>query len=510
MPALFSDHMVLQSGREVPIWGRAEPGAEVRVGFAGQTKTATADPQGDWEVRLDPMAPSFEPRTLRVSADEVREFQDVLVGEVWLASGQSNMFWPVSRSGDGREEMAAADHPALRLFQVPMRVANEPRSDVKGRWEVCSPDTVGRFSAVAYYFGRSLQETLEVPVGLIHSSVRGTTAEVWMSGQAVESLADISPVPEFWAQLVAGERFAQFQNVTSQADVALAEAKERMKAVGQRIQELRREGVPNARDALTDEEREVQSQARRVRLIIRHQMPGGLFNAMIHPLAPFAIQGVIWYQGESHADRDGYGEILATLIEDWRGLWGQGDFPFLIVGLANYREPPEEPADSGWARVREGQIAVVEKTPNTGFANAIDLGLAHDVHPPNKQEVGRRLALLALARTYGVSVADSGPSFESMEILPEAVLIRFQNAVGGLKTSDGEPVRGFAVAGPDREWHWADARIEGETILLTCDAVPEPVAVRYAWADNPGVNLYNQDDLPAAPFRTDDWPREED
>lgn len=510
LPAVFTDHMVLQCGRDVPIWGWAEPGTQVTVTFGDQQRrTTAARPDGRWLVRLEPMEPSFEPRELRVSAQETHVVRDVLVGEVWLASGQSNMYWPVRRSQDPREVAENADHSAIRLLQVEWAAANEPREDITGAWAVCTPASVEEFSAVAYHFGRHLQQELNVPIGLIHASVRGTVAEAWISREALKRVGSASPVLDEWDGRAARLNLDQYPDLHDNVYDYFQQMEAFFRDYMARWEAMRDEGVDDPRSQMPPAYIEQHKDNIRLQRLIRHHMPASFYNAMIHPLAPYGMRGVIWYQGESNAPRGNYLTLLTTLIQDWRGLWGQGDFPFLVVGLANYHEPPKKPGDSAWARVREAQFQAQHRLPAVGFANTIDLGEADNVHPKNKQAVGKRLMRVALAKAYDRSVVHSGPVFESLERTSQGLVIHFEHADGGLKTDDGGPVKGFAVADADRQWHWAEAEIQGERVLVRWDAVQEIVAVRYGWADNPPTNLYSQAMLPAVPFRTDDWPRGE-
>lgn len=509
LPALFADHMVLQRDATIPVWGWAEPGATVTVSVGNRTATAEADHDGKWAVRLGRLEIG-EALTLTVDASngESIQLQDVLVGEVWLASGQSNMEMSLRGVQHAREEVSAADHPGLRLFQVPQTVSDEPRDDVQGTWSVCTPATARQFSAVAYFFGRDLLQARDVPVGIIHASVGGSPAEVWMSGQALEQVREHTDMFDKWEQgLKLWPRFvdlALYPDPTGNVYAYHQAASAARLEAGKRIRKLREEGKEIPEELTTSVRMHRQMQA-----WIKDRTPGGLFNGMIAPLVPFALRGVIWYQGEANTFRpDAYGVVLPALITDWRARWGQGDFPFLMVALAGYKQPPEQPGDSDWARVREAQFQTARTMANVGCASAIDLGEADDIHPKNKQDVGGRLALLARASVYGETIEAEGPVLAGWERTAEGVRVRFDHA-DGLHTRDGEPVRGFALAGADRAWHWADGEVTDGAVLLKSAAVPDPVAIRYAWGDNPTGNLYNDAGLPATPFRTDDWPRDD-
>ena len=481
---LFSDHMVLQQGAPVPIWGNAEPGEQVTVTVGDAKATATADAGGKWTVRIGPL-PAGGPLELSISGRNRITIRDVLVGEVWVCSGQSNMEWSVNASGNPEQERAAANYPAIRMFTVKKSVVSKPTQSLEGSWAVCSPATVGNFSAVGYYFGRELHKSLNVPVGLIHTSWGGTPAESWTERSALEEDSDLRPILQRWEQQL--EKFKQ--ELPQQAATAVEKWKaeaERADAAGRPIPPL---NLPDPRSS--------------------PWRPSGLYNAMIAPLLPYGIKGAIWYQGESNAGRAyQYRKLLPAMIGTWRKAWGQGDFPFYIVSLANFRPQSPEPGDSDWAELREAQTLTSMAVPNSGQAITIDIGEANDIHPKNKQDVGRRLALVALAKTYGQNIRFSGPVYDAMKVEGGSVRLTFKHTHGGLvaRGADAPTLKGFAVAGEDRKWHWADARIDADnTVVVRSDKVPRPVAVRYAWANNPACNLYNHAGLPAVPFRTDDW-----
>ena len=473
---VFGDHMVLQQGQPVPVWGMADPGEQVTVSAGEHQVTATADQQGKWAAKLPPLKAGGGAMEVKVAgkADQLA-LKDVLVGEVWVASGQSNMEWSVQASANPEQEKASANYPHIRMFTVKKAVAGEPKTELEGRWDVAGPDTVGRFSAVGYYFARELHKQLGVPVGILHTSWGGTPAEAWTEQSALAASDNLRPILNAWQKKVESypQRLEQWQK-----------AAEKAKAEGKPAPF----GRPQSADA--DPWR-----------------PAGLYNAMIAPLVPYAVRGAIWYQGESNAGRAyQYRELLPAMIGTWRKAWGRepGEFPFLIVQLANFTEPAKEPGDSDWAELREAQ-AMTAAMPHNGLALAIDIGEAKDIHPKNKQEVGRRLALVALHDVYGKSdVAHAGPVYESMKVEGDAVRLRFKHAEG--LRAKGDALKGFAVAGEDRKWHWAEAKVEGNEVVVRSAEVKNPVAVRYAWANNPDqANLYNAAGLPAAPFRTDDW-----
>ncbi len=451
---LFGDNMVLQRNVRAPIWGVAAPGESVTVAIGARKVVVRADDSGKWEARVGPF-PAGGPHTISVAGQaNTITINNVLFGEVWVASGQSNMEWPVAASRNAEYEIKNAVNPAIRLFIVTKASKPEPTRELTGSWSECSPETVRGFSAVAYFFGRALFRRLQVPIGLIESAWGGTPAESWTARAWLESDPDLTPM--------------------------LA----RIPPPGQTVKAD--DPSKPAWDSWT---------------------PTGLFNGMIAPIARYSIAGAIWYQGESNASRAyQYRKLFPAMIRCWREAWGQGDFPFLWVQLANFMKRQPEPGDSAWAELREAQTMTLS-LPKTGQAIAIDIGEADDIHPRNKQDVGIRLCLLAQNIHYGDrDVVASGPTYKSMSVNGSKVTLTFTNVGGGLMSKDGLPLSGFAVAGPDRKFHRAQARISRSTVIVSSDAVENPVAVRYGWADNPAVSLYNAAGLPAGPFRTDNWP----
>lgn len=452
LPAIFGDHMMLQQGHELPFWGTAEPGEQISVTVAGKTVMTNAGADGRWSVRC-PAVAKFGAVDVVVAGKNTIMLKDVLVGDVWICSGQSNMQWRVSESSGAKDEVAAAKLPSIRLFQIERQTALEPQNDLDGRWVECQPETVGEFSAVGYFFGKELHSRLgNRPIGLIEAAYSGCGAESWVSD----------------ATLKADPIYQQLLEKTAAANKDPAQA-----------------NTPGRATVL--------------------------YNGVIAPLQPFVIKGAIWYQGEQNAARaHQYRTLFPAMIEDWRRTWGQGDFPFLFVQLPNYLtdknkpDHPVEPEASAWAELREAQRMALAAS-NTGMVVTIDLGDARDIHPKNKQEVGRRLARQALSVAYCQPIAASGPMFRSMTISGAEAHLQFYHVGGGL-TSRGGDVRGFAIAGADQKFVWAKATIVGNKVVVSSEQVPMPVAVRYAWADNPDCNLYNKDGFPASPFRTDDWP----
>ncbi|MBX3444004.1 MAG: sialate O-acetylesterase [Planctomyces sp.] len=490
LPHVFGNHMVLQRDAPVPVWGWADAGETVTVSIRGQSQTAQPEADGRWRVTLDPLAVG-EPATLTVKGANTIELQDVLIGEVWVCSGQSNMEWPIRRSLDPDLESLTASHPGLRLFTVPRKASAEPQTDVDAEWTACTPRSVRDFSAVAYFFGRQLHETLGVPVGLINTSWGGTRAEAWTSAEGMASRAELQPILDTWAARIDEFQKPETQASYEQALEAWKTAAEEAKAKGER--EPRKPNPP-------------------VDPTHHHDRSSTLYNGMIAPLTPFAIRGAIWYQGESNAGRAyQYRTLMPALIRSWRAAWGQGDFPFYQVQLANFMAPKDEPGDSAWAELREAQHLTAETEKNVGCACIIDLGAIKDIHPKDKQNVGKRLARLALVDLYGFAgkVTRSGPTYRSMTIENGRCILHFDNLgegeLRGLSGWYGDPLRGFAIAGADRKFVWAEAKVEGDTVVVSSESVPEPLAVRYNWADNPNGNLCNGAMLPAYPFRTDDW-----
>ena len=476
LPAIFGDHMVLQRDTGVPVWGTAAPGEEVTVSIAGQTVTAKAGADGKWSVKLTKLT-AAGPHTLTVKGANTLTFSDVLVGEVWLGSGQSNMAMTVNRAKDYEAEQAAAKFPLIRMFTEASSAANAAQSEGKGKWVVCAPETVGGFSATAYFFGRELHKALNVPVGLINSSVGGTPIESWIAPEAQRASAALKPF------------FDTQQKATKEFDATKAKAKfEQDQAKWKEAaKQAKAEGKP-APKAPRDP----------VALNERKGNVGGLFNGKIAPLIPYAIRGALWYQGEANSSPDKaafYHAQLSLLVTDWRARWGY-DFPFAWVQLPNFGG-----AGRDWPLVREAMLKTLE-LPKTGMAITIDIGDEKDIHPKNKQDVGRRLAAWALGTVYGQKVATSGPLPAGHQVRGSEVVLSFKHTDGGLIAKGGE-LKGFVIAGADQQWKPAQARIEGDQVIVTSTDVKQPTAVRYAWENWPTCNLYNGAGLPASPFRTD-------
>lgn len=649
LASLFSDHMVLQRGAVVPVWGWAAPGDDVSVRFEPgarsenekQVRTARADEDGRWTVRLAPMRACSIPARLVVESRRegpVQEVKDVLVGEVWLASGQSNMEWTVKDSAGAADEIAAADHPGIRMFTVPRVIRRKPPMDVDGTWAVCSPESVAQFSAVAYFFGRELHRSEGVPVGLLNSSWGGTRVEAWTSREALvsdllcrkevegvetvlrsldaqkqeQAFAEFAAAPSAWLRRhvvpdpgnegfgrgwaepdfddsawPAGSMPAPWQrrgipgngvvwfrravNVPAEwvgRDLLLGigacdkhdttyfngvqvgstgwetdapwtvcrtyRVPGRLVRAGQNVIAVRIYSYRNQGGLVGPEHAMKLEPADRIRggaiplsglwrIAVEHDFgviqgtagepaplpnqnsPYCLFDNMIAPLCPYAVRGVIWYQGESNAGQAyHYRTRFPLLIRDWRRAWAQDSLLFLFVQLPNY-DAGAGPEGSSWAELREAQLMALHE-PETAMAVTIDIGDREDVHPKNKRDVGRRLALAAQAAVYGGSIEGFSPLYRSHSVEGDAICVRFAHASGGLMTTDGGPPKGFTIAGEDRRFVPADAAIEGDAVVVRSPDVSHPVAVRYAWADNPVCNLCSRAGLPASPFRTDDWP----
>lgn len=628
LPALFGHGMVLQRDRSVPVWGVAAPGAVVTVSIDGRHVSTRAGLDGGWRAHLDAM-PAGGPHDLLICAGDSLALHDVLVGDVWIAAGQSNMEMPVdgwARVLNASAEVAAAEHPQLRLLQVDHALAYQPQDDIETRgWRACSPANVAAFSAAAYFFGRDLHRELGVPIGIIQASWGGTEIESWTSAQALQRVPELrESIASAQARAAIGSvadarreyqrTFAAWLATIPAADLGnsarppwsspvldqcdwrpmalpcgwenaglpdldgvvwfrkkvelpAAWAGHDLELNLGRIDDADTtyfDGTPVGTGAIYDLPRRYCVPARLVRagphvIAVRvfdwigggglwgdgwmmklalsardsialagewsyqvgmdlrdvaprpvdpesPNQPAVLWNGMIAPLIPYAIRGAIWYQGEANTARAHlYRTLFPLLIDDWRQRWGQGDFPFLFVQLSNWQDPRPEPGENDWAELREAQALALSR-PNTAMAVAIDIGEAQDIHPRNKQEVGRRLALAALRTAYGLPVTASGPCWHSLSIDGPCIRLHFDHIDGGLATRDGGAPRGFAIAGEDRRFRWADARIEGDDVVVRHDQITNPVAVRYAWSANPVCNLTNSAGLPAAPFRTDDWP----
>lgn len=634
LPSIIGDHMVIQQGMPAPIWGKADPGEKVTVTFAGQTKETVADTNGHWMVRLKALKATKNQvgQTMVITGKNTITLKDVLIGETWICSGQSNMQFQLSGSINSRDEIASANFPMIRLFTVPNQTSDSPLDDCPGQWVVCSPATASGFSAVGFFFGRHLFQTLKQPVGLINTSWGGTIAETWVSGEALaKNLPEFKPEiekmnkgrdafdqtvteyqkkmteynvaittfydleenltnavktasPDFddsaWKTMIlpgswethglpdldgmvwfrktidvpaawAGKELVLRPGPIDEVDVAWFNGVQVGASGNSRTQNVRfwdqpreyhcpghlvkagknviafRVSDANGQGGLWGDKADTMrvnladgsdktslKLAGDWRYFVEFRLPPFpvnpsnpnrptvLFNAMINPLIPFAMRGAIWYQGESNVGRaKQYQTLLPTLITDWRTRFG-GDFTFLIVQLANYMARTDQPVESAWAELREAQSLATTNLPNVGQALAIDIGDAKDIHPRNKQDVGRRLALAGEAIAYKQKIAYSGPVFKSMKVADGKAVLSFTHTDGGLKVK-GDVLKGFAICGADKKLVWADAQIKGKKVIVSAQEVAQPVAVRYAWSDNPECNLVSGADLPAVPFRTD-------
>ncbi len=473
LPAIIGDNMVLQPMEQgTALWGWADPTENVTIRFLDQQLTVTADEEGRWITRVSIPDNTPEPFDITFEgANNTITVTNVLAGEVWICSGQSNMQWSVARSNNADEEIAQADYPNIRLFSVRNVTAREPAEDVQGRWLVCSPETVRNFSAVGYYFGRELHQELDRPIGLINSSWGGTTAEAWTRPARLESDPILKPILEHQQK-----RLEAFPQLKEEYDRKRAEWETAGKPAGQQPR------FPFGPDD--------------------KNVAGNLWNGMIAPLIPYGIRGVIWYQGESNADRPvQYETLFPAMITDWRNQWEQGEFPFLFVQLANFMKKDEQPRDDGWPNLRHAQTKTLS-LPNTAMAVTIDVGDANDIHPRDKQTVGYRLARAALATVYDYDIAYQGPMFKSMQIEGDRIRITFDHAHEGLVVK-GDKLTGFAIAGEDGKFVWAEAELEGDEVVVHSPEVRNPKHVRYAWSNNPDAVLYNGAGFPAVPFATD-------
>lgn len=470
VPAVFSDNMVLQQGAPVTVWGWAHEGDKVTVSFRGQKVSATTH-NLKWSVKLRALK-AGGPDTLTIATDDHKlQFTNVMVGEVWICSGQSNMEWPISASHEPEATVAAATNSLIRVFNVPNVKADSPTVRIQTAWQVVSPQNAAGITAVGYFFGRDLQAARKVPVGLIQTDWGGSPAEAWMSREALEINS------RYRAEIL--EPYASASK--------------------------------NYQDALTAYEKEKSEAAQNGKEFKKYApwppwKPSELYNGMIAPLIPYSFKGAIWYQGESNAGRaEQYRTLFPDMIRNWRRDWGEGDFPFLLVQLAPFKAIKDEPADSDWAELREAQLLAAASVPNCAMAVITDVGDPKDIHPRKKQPVGARLALAARAIAYGEKIEFSGPQYRNMTAKDGQIVLHFDHVGKGLEARDGA-LKGFAICGDDKKFVWAKAEIVGNTVVVSSPEVAKPVAVRYGWVDCPVVNLWNKDGLPASPFRTDDFP----
>ena len=474
--SLFSDHMVLQQQVAVPVWGRADEGEVITVRFQNQAVTTTAH-GGKWLLKMNKLT-AGGPYTMRIEGSNTVIINDVLVGEVWLCSGQSNMERQLGpRPGQQPitnwvAEREAANHPQIRSYFVPHRFAPTPVEEAGGVWAVCSPETVQDFSAVGYFFAQALQMKIKVPVGILFSASGGTPAEYWTSRADLENKSELRPLVDEYISFISNypRLLAQFE--------------------AQRPQLTAKFRIDSAVAVQTG-----RSGPRRPTPPNKERYIAGLYNAMIKPLQPYALKGVCWYQGESNSERpQQYRALLPAMISNWRRDWQLGNFPFLIVQIAPFEYQPPE--------IREAQLLVSQRVPNTALVVTTDVGDAYDIHPTNKKPVGQRLAVAAGGLAYGITGEYTAPTFEEMRVKGNTVELTFKHVGKGL-TAKGEALRGFTLAGPDKQFVPAQAIIKGKKVLVSAPGVAQPVAVRYGWANVPNVNLFSIEGLPASPFRTD-------
>jgi sialate O-acetylesterase len=468
---LFTDGAVLQQKREIPVWGSGREGEKVTVKLGNETGAATVQ-NGRWMVKLRPMK-AGGPLSLTVAGDNTITLTNILIGEVWLCSGQSNMGFQLYRAENGDDAIHAANDPELRLFTVPHRAEDKPIAEVSGTWRATTPLTVSNFSAVAYFFGRDLRRALKVPIGLIDSSVGGTPAEAWTPHDALEINPELKHILERHDETVTNYDPVKAKQKYDRAAKDHAEEVKTAKAEGKT--------PPRAPTRPSDPARAT-------------RRPSCLYNAMIAPLEPYAMAGTIWYQGEANSSRAPEYEVLfPAMIKSWREAWGQGDFPFLFVQIApNARMSPE---------IREAQLHTWKKVPKTAMAVTVDIGAANDIHPKKKEPVGSRLALAARAVAYDEKIEYSGPVLDKMTVESDRAIVSFTHAGTGLTAKDG-PLKGFTISADGKAFLPATAEIKGNTVVLSQKDVPNPVAVRYGWDNVPEVNLFNQEGLPASPFRS--------
>ncbi|QVL33019.1 hypothetical protein KIH39_03630 [Telmatocola sphagniphila] len=499
--ALFTDHMVLQQGKKIPVWGTATGDAKITVSINGKDYSTTAA-KGSWKVEIDPV-PVGGPYELKITSTEdgkttTQTLKDVLVGEVWVCSGQSNMEMSLGSCHEADKSIQDSTNDKIRLFTVTKNTSETPLKTFKGgptedhTWVECNPKNTPRFSGVAYYFGSKLQKELGVPVGLIHTSWGGTPAEAWTSK---ESLDAVPALKHYHENL--DKRIAAFDPEKAEEDYK--------KAMEKYEADLAKVKAENEGKEKKDQKPEPRKPNKRQKPGQGPNDPSRLYNAMIHPLLPFPVAGAIWYQGESNAGRAyEYRTLMPTLISDWRKAWNS-DLPFFMVQLAPFTKIVSKPGPSNWAELREAQLLTTKALPKVGIAVITDVGDEVDIHPKKKQPVGERLAISALNIAYGKSVEPIGPEYKSFKIEGSKIVLSFDHLGGGLECKE-DKLMGFSICGDDHKFVDADAKIEGDHVVVWSDTVSKPVAVRYGWANYPVVNLWGKSGLPATPFRTDEFP----
>jgi sialate O-acetylesterase len=470
LPNVFSDHMVLQRDQENKIWGTANAGEKVSISIADKSIAATADDKGNWSAKL-PALPAGGPHKIAVSGSSTVEFNDVLIGEVWICSGQSNMQWSVAQSNNSDLEKLASNFPNIRMINFPQVGSQETIWTHESRkWMVCSPETVSNFSAVGYFFARQVHQTINVPIGMINNAWGGSACEAWINRETLQSQPRYEGLLNRWSGME--NRFT-----------VLDAKQDRDEAENKNLNELRNQMRGNAR-------------------------PGNIYHGVLKSHLGYGIKGAIWYQGEANAGRAyQYRDLFPQMISNWRQEWGQGDFPFYWVQLADFQAERAEPGESDWAELREAQTLTMDKVPNSGQAVIVDIGEGKDIHPKNKLDVGMRLARWALAKQYNIAIDCQSPRYASMEKAESAIVLTFANRGKGWRPFDVKEPVGFTIAGEDKKFYNAEAKIlDDGRIQVSSSKVTEPVAVRYAWAQNPICNMFAENGLPLTPFRTDDWP----
>ncbi|HEY1174349.1 MAG TPA: sialate O-acetylesterase [Verrucomicrobiae bacterium] len=493
LASIFGDNMVLQRDQKLPVWGWASPGEAVSVQLDGQSAvSATADAAGKWRVELPPQKADGKARTLTVKANNTLTLKDVLVGEVWLCSGQSNMEWTVNNSENPKDEIAAANYPTIRHIKVPLKPASVPQDEFKASWQVCSPQTAGGFTAAGYFMARKLQKELGVPIGLINSSWGGTRIEPWTP---VTGFADLPQLKDIHSQVLKTlpDNPAYQQKLKQHLDAVDKWSASAKAALAENKPVTASPVFPADITPLAS-------------LQSPQQQPTTLFNAMINPFVGFPIRGAIWYQGESnHGEGMLYTEKMKALIQGWRKIWGIGEFPFFYVQIAPYKYGAEDP--NVLATFWEAQSAA-QAIPNTGMVVTTDIANLNDIHPKNKQDVGLRLALLALKNTYGKSdVVANGPKFKSLKQEGDKLRVTFENTAGGLKSRDQKPLNWFEIIGPETDYTKADAVIDGDSVVLSAASVKNPAAMRFSWHKDAEPNLVNGAGLPTEAFRAGEVPK---
>lgn len=494
LPALFSEHMVLQRDTPIPIWGEAAPGERIEVALGDRKATAEADAQGRWRVQLAAL-PAGGPLKLTVKAANAVELDDILIGDVWLCAGQSNMVAAMKYYGNAAD-METVDLPLVRFCKIGENGSYTPKQDARATWNAVKGRNVEGFSSIGFYFARQVQPETGVPIGLVQSAIGGTAIQVWMSRECLASDAEFKADLEKWQEELKKhpDYDARFEQYRKEWTAAYATFQRESKAHQDAVKQAKEQGQPVPKAPVQP----------------RGPFTKGAWStgyaAMIAPLTQLPIKGVLWYQGESNAGRAAsYRRLLPMMIAQWRADWHQPDLPFFIVQLPRYHAVAEKPGPSGWATIREAQALTARTLKNCWVSINLDLGEAENIHPKGKDEVARRLALLALAKVYGRDLPCMGPLYRSMKIDGNGARVSFDFADAGLTAKGDGPLTGFEIAGADRRFVRAEARIDGKDVIVRSPDVPQPVAVRYAWADNPVCNLFNRDGFPASTFRTDDW-----